>query len=111
MEITHTSFKHCELLKIKGRIDSATAPELSKAIEDLNKAGHHKLVIDLNDVEFISSAGLRVLIGAQKECKRYNRGEVYLSSVGPKIHAALDLAGFTLLFKIFKDALTAVGNF
>lgn len=111
MEIIHTSLKHCDLLKVKGRIDSATSPDLLKAIETVNKAGIFKLVIDLSEVDFISSAGLRVLIGAQKECRRYNRGEVYLASVSPKIHAALDLAGFTLLFKIFKDPLAAVGNF
>ena len=111
MEITKTSFKHCDLIKVKGRIDSATAPELSKVVDGIIKAGHYRLVIDLAEVDFVSSAGLRVLIGAQKECRRYNRGEVYLSSVGPKIHAAFDLAGFTLLFKIFKDALTAVGSF
>jgi len=111
LEITTTAFKHCDLIKVKGRIDSSTAPDLEKAINDLLKAGHYKLVIDLGDVDFISSAGLRVLIGAQKVCRRYNRGEVYLSSVNPKCQAALDLAGFTLLFKIFKDAITAVGNF
>lgn len=111
MEIIHTSLKHCDMLKVKGRIDSATAPDLQKSIEGINKSGHFKIVIDLSEVDFISSAGLRVLIGAQKECRRYNRGEVYLAAVSPKIHAALDLAGFTLLFKIFKDPTSAVGNF
>jgi anti-sigma B factor antagonist len=111
MELTRTSFKHCDLIKVKGRIDSSTSPELSKKIEEITKSGRFKLIIDLADVDFISSAGLRVLIGAQKTCRRYNRGEVYLSAVSSKIQAALDLAGFTLLFKIFKDALTAVGSF
>jgi anti-sigma B factor antagonist len=59
----------------------------------------------------MSSAGLRVLINAQKTCRRYNRGEVVLAAIPANIHSALDLAGFIPLFKIFDDTLTGVGNF
>ncbi len=59
----------------------------------------------------MSSAGLRALINTQKVCKRYNRGELVLVGVPDNIRAALDLAGFIPLFKIFDDVLTAVGNF
>jgi len=59
----------------------------------------------------MSSAGLRALINAQKVCKRYNRGELVLVAVPENIRAALDLAGFIPLFKIYDDVLTAIGNF
>ncbi len=111
MQINKTAYKHCDLVEVKGRVDSATAPDLSKSIESLTKNGHHKIVLDLSGVDFISSAGLRVLIMAQKECRRYNRGEVFLAAVSPKVQSALDLAGFNTLFKIYKDVLPAVGSF
>jgi anti-sigma B factor antagonist len=111
MQVNTVAYKHCDLVEVKGRVDSATAPDLSKSIESLTKNGHHKIVVDMNAVDFISSAGLRVLISTQKECRRYNRGEVVLAAVSPKVQSALDLAGFNTLFKIYKDVLSAVGSF
>ncbi|HHY89513.1 MAG TPA: STAS domain-containing protein [Chloroflexi bacterium] len=111
MEITHTAFKHSDLLKISGRIDSATSPQLADALSKITDNGGYRIVLDLSEVSFISSAGLRVLISAQKTCKRYNRGEVVLAAVPANIMAALELAGFTTLFKIFPETLEAVGSF
>jgi anti-sigma B factor antagonist len=110
MEITTTSYKHCELVKVSGRIDSATAPQLAKTLDEITDSGKFKIVLDLADVEFMSSAGLRVLIGTQKNCKRYNRGEVVLSAVPKRIYDALELAGFVPLFKFYDNVLDAVGS-
>jgi anti-sigma B factor antagonist len=111
MEITAQEFKHCDLFKVTGRVDSATAPEFLKALEDANNNGRFKLVIDMSELEYMSSAGFRALLAAQRNCKRYNRGEVVLVSVPERIHDALELAGFTELFKTFDDPLAAVGSF
>ena len=111
MKVTTNQFKRCDLVKVKGRIDSYTAPELANALEAINQAGRFKIVLDMSEVEYISSAGLRVLISAQKTCKRWNRGEVVLAQVPKRIYDALDLAGFVPLFKIFDDVTEAVGSF
>lgn len=110
MEITSMQYKHCDLVKPTGRIDSATAPQLAKILDEITNSGRFKIVLDLTDVDFMSSAGLRVLISTQKTCKRYNRGEVVLASVPKRIHDALDLAGFIPLFKFFDNPLDAVGT-
>jgi len=68
-------------------------------------------VIDMSQLEYMSSAGFRALLAAQRNCKRYNRGEVVLALVPDRIREALELAGFTELFKTFDDLLTAVGHF
>ena len=111
METTITNYKHCDLVKIKGRIDSATAPQFADTIQSITDQGRFKLALDISELDFISSAGLRVLINTQKTCKRYNRGEVVLAGVPKNIYAALDLSGFTQLFQIFDDVTGAVGNF
>jgi anti-sigma B factor antagonist len=111
MEIFTTTYKHCDLFKVMGRVDSSTAPELSDKLMAAVEHGHHKIILDFSELEFISSAGLRVMISIQKICKRYNRGEVVLASIPPNIYSALDLAGFTSFFKIFKDDVSAVGSF
>jgi anti-sigma B factor antagonist len=111
MEINTTRYKHSDLVKVDGRIDSATAPKLADALNAIIEEGRYKIVIDMSEVDFISSAGLRVLVNSQKTCRRYNRGEIVLTNVPSNIFSALDLAGFTTLFKIFDDNLTAVGSF
>lgn len=111
MEILHNELKRCDVIKIKGRIDSSTAPKFAEEVNEIVEAGRFRIVMDMEELDFISSAGLRVLIGTQKTCKRYNRGEVVLANVPETIMASLELAGFTPLFKIFDNAVSAVGNF
>lgn len=111
MDITTSQYKHCDLVEASGRIDSLTAPKLAETMESLTNAGRHKIVFNMNNVEYMSSAGLRVLISTQKTCKRYNRGEVVLACVPERIYEALDLAGFVPLFKFFDDVTAAVGYF
>ncbi|HBG74120.1 MAG: hypothetical protein A2X25_08010 [Chloroflexi bacterium GWB2_49_20] len=111
MEITTQQYKHCDLISVKGRIDSYTAPRLGEAIESINNAGRYKIVLDLSGLEFMSSAGFRTMLMGQRNCKRYNRGEIVLASLPKRTQEALDLTGFTPLFKSFADLTSAVGNF
>jgi anti-sigma B factor antagonist len=111
MEITTKHYKHCDLLSLKGKVDSYTAPDLTKAIEMLNHDGQFKIVLDLGELEYMSSAGFRALLIGQRNCKRYNRGEMILAAVPKKIMDALELTGFTPLFRIFDDVIAAVGSF
>ena len=111
MEITTQEFKHCDLIKVYGRVDSATAPDFSKALEKANNDGKFKIVVDMSELEYMSSAGFRALLATQRNCKRYNRGELVLVGVPERIREALELAGFTELFKTFDDPIEAVGSF
>ena len=111
MEITTKEFKHCNLVTLSGRVDSATAPQFTQAMDRMIDKGVYKFVIDMNELEYMSSAGFRALLSAQRTCKRYNRGEVILAAVPARIREALELAGFTELFKTFPDPLEAVGSF
>ena len=111
METVVKEFKHCNVIEIQGRVDSSTASQLTKTLEKVTHDGYYKLVLDMSGLEYMSSAGFRALLAAQRNCKRYNRGEVVLASVPVLICEALELAGFTELFKTYDDALTAVGSF
>jgi anti-sigma B factor antagonist len=111
MEITIKKYKHCDLLSVQGKVDSYTAPELTKAFEKINQDGQYKIVLDMGNLEYMSSAGFRALLIGQRNCKRYNRGEVVLAAPPKKIMDALELTGFTPLFRVFDDVTTAVGSF
>jgi anti-sigma B factor antagonist len=111
MAITTTEFKRCHLVKMDGRIDSNTGDALLKVFNSLNENDHYKIVFDMSGVDFMSSKGWWVLIETQKACRRYNRGELVLAGVQEKILSSLDLVGMSHYFKIYKDAVSAVGQF
>jgi len=111
MELTTEQLKRCDLVKAAGRIDSQAAPQLAEALNAITEAGRFKIVLDMSGADFISSAGLRVLIDVQKTCKRWNRGQLVLAAVPERIYETLDLTGFVPLFNIFDDVLHAVDSF
>ena len=111
MEITTKELKRVILVAPTGRIDHQSAPELQKALDDLINQGQFKLVLDLSGVNYISSAGLRVLLAARKAVKRWNRGDLRLAHIQPYVRDTLDLVGFTRIFEIYDDVVDAVGSF
>lgn len=111
MDVTVKQFKHCDLVSASGRIDSSTSPKLADAMEKIQGESRFKIVLDLGNVDFMSSAGFRVLIAAQRNCKRFNRGEVVLANIPANINSALELAGFDTIFRRFPDVTAAVGSF
>lgn len=111
IEINHTRLKRVDLVQLGGRIDSNSAPELEKVLQGIMDDDRYRIVLNMKDVSFTSSACLRVMIAALKQAKRWNRGDVRLSEVPPKIKEVLELAGVERLFKIYDDDVMAVGSF
>jgi anti-sigma B factor antagonist len=98
-------------VKASGRIDGSNATKIEEILASLTEASKFKIVFDMNEVNFMSSAGWWVLIRTQKVCKRYKRGELVLACVDPKIRSSLDMVGMGSYFKIFDDITSAVGSF
>lgn len=111
MEVISTEYKRCDVVKASGRVDSNTAPQLEEALNKILEASRYKIVIDMTDVNFMSSKGWWVLIDTQKKCKRYKRGEVVLVKVRENIRESLDLVGMGNYFQMFDDLTAAVGSF
>ncbi len=111
MEITRTQHQCCDLYKVTGRIDSYTAPNVAEALAQSTNDGRYKLVLDLSSVDYISSAGLRVMLSAQKTCKQSGKGELVLSGVTRRVLDTLEIAGFVPLFKFFNDAEASIARF
>lgn len=111
MDINKTHYKRCSLLAAVGRVDGLTAPKLEEEFNGLIDSGNYKLIFDMSEVDFMSSAGWWVLIETQKKCKRYNRGELVLANVKDRIRSSLNLVGMGSYFKIFEDVTSAVGQF
>ncbi|MBQ5389531.1 MAG: STAS domain-containing protein [Clostridia bacterium] len=79
------------IIEVAGRLDTLTASSLDKAInEDIGEVKH--LVLDLKHLEYISSAGLRVLLGAQKKMQKI--GSMKVTNVCEAVMEVLEMTGF-----------------
>lgn len=78
-------------ITIIGRLDTSTAPQLEAEIKN-SVAGIEKLVLDFASLEYLSSAGLRVLLGAQKTMNK--QGEMIVKNVNETINEVFEVTGF-----------------
>ena len=79
------------IIELVGRLDTTTAPALDKTInEDIE--GVKNLVLDFNGLEYISSAGLRVLLGAQKKMNKI--GSMKVKNVCEEVMDVFEMTGF-----------------
>ncbi len=111
MEVCVRANDNCDLVDIKGRIDSFTAPRLSKILSEITSHNIYKIILDLSDVSYVSSAGLRVFIDIQNTCKKINQGEVLLVNIPQRVYETLELAGFVPLFKFYNNVTSALAAF
>ena len=85
------------IIEIVGRLDTITAPSLDKTIsEDVTDAKH--LILDLKGMEYISSAGLRVLLGAQKKMQKI--GSMKVINVCAEVMEVFEMTGFADILTI-----------
>ena len=98
------------VMKIKGQIDSETAPELDSALSNLLTDGRNKIVLDLQGLEYMSSAGLRSLVKALKGAQGAG-GNVHLASVPKSIEGILLTVGMMQMFKLYPTGDEAAVGF
>lgn len=79
-------------LALEGRLDTTTAPQLEEALNE-NMDGVDTLVLDMKSLEYVSSAGLRVLLAAQKKMNAV-KGSMVLRNVCEDIKEVFDITGF-----------------
>jgi anti-anti-sigma factor len=87
------------LVEVTGSVDGHTAPDLDKTLKDLVSQGHSRLLIDASQIAFMSSAGLRALVSAQREARRLG-GEVRLSGLTAQVQKLFEVCGLDQLFYV-----------
>jgi len=106
--------KRVVLITVDGRIDSTNASELDDTLKETMNDGHNNLIVNLSEVAYMSSAGLRALVSALRECKK-KRGDLAISDPSARVAEVFELAGLTTgptpLFTIFDNDASAVGSF
>lgn len=97
MTITKTQNGAALTVKVDGRLDTMTAPQLESVVSS-ELGGIEKLVFDFADLEYISSAGLRVLLSAQKTMNA--QGTMTVKNVNELVSEVFEVTGFTDILTI-----------
>ena len=97
MEIIKTQKESTLILALQGRLDTNTAPLLEQTLEE-NLDGVTELILDFEEIDYISSAGLRVLLAAQKRMKK--QGSMKLVNVSEVVNEIFEVTGFLTILKI-----------
>ena len=99
MQIVEERIRGALVMAPSGRVDSVSSIDLERLVVSRIDGGEKRLVLDLAGVEYISSAGLRVLLIAAKRLKEPPAALV-LCGIGPGVRTVLELAGFLPLFSV-----------
>ena len=110
LDISVETFKRVDLVTVAGRVDSSNASQLDSRLKELMDNGRYKIVLELAGVHYMSSAGLRAMVAAVRECKKH-RGDVRLANISERVGEVLKLAGLDAIFQVFDDKTAAVGSF
>jgi anti-anti-sigma factor len=105
MEIDHQVQNEILMIAIKGRLDAASSPEAEQTINKTMEGNEKLLLFDLGALEYLSSGGLRVILGAAKEIKR-REGKVVLCALNPYVDEIFEVSGFKAMIPI-KDTVEA----
>lgn len=110
MEISKSTEKNVQVISLKGRLDSNTSKDLENTFNELLNDNVHNILCDLKELDYISSAGLRVFLKARKNIDK-NNWKMALCSMNDFVYEIFEIAGFLPLFMIFEDREQAVEKF
>ncbi|MBN2355431.1 STAS domain-containing protein [candidate division KSB1 bacterium] len=109
MDIKEEKQSDILILNIAGRIDANTSPALEQKMAEVVDRGEKYIVIDLAEVDYISSAGLRVFFSYLQKLNEVE-GKLCYSGASEKIEELLDIVGFLSVFSLFKTKEDAVAH-
>ncbi|MBI3258416.1 MAG: STAS domain-containing protein [Ignavibacteriae bacterium] len=107
MEMTERKQDGITVLEVRGRLDSNTASQLEEKLQAILVEKEQKLLIDFSHLDFISSAGLRVLLWGMKTV-RAAKGKLALSSLKTNVKEVFEVSGFNAALPYFMGMEDAV---
>ncbi len=110
MQITQKQEGEVHIFSLKGDFDYNSAGEVEHGLDLGISQGARKLLVDLDGTEYMSSAGLKVLLKIEKKLKK-EKGQIRLCCLRPHVKEVFDAAGFTQIFKIYSTAQEGINSF
>lgn len=110
LDITTRTIADIGIINLHGFLDAHTAPLFEESIERHIENKTFKIIVNLNQLNYISSAGLGIFMSFIEEI-RENNGDLRLCELSQKVFNIFDLLGFPLLFQIFDNEQEAIASF
>lgn len=110
MEIEFNKIENVTVLKLKGRADISNASKLENMCKKILEQNAKDIIIDGTQLEFISSAGLRVLLKLAKEVKK-RQGRLATAHVNDLVRNIFEISGFVELFPIYDSVTEGISHF
>ena len=110
MEITQRVEGDITVFLPDGRIDTLAADEMDQALQAAVAGGNHKIVVDMSEVDYISSAGLRSLAAVLVKC-RDEGGDMKLAALNERVTRVFNIIGFDLLMSVHGTSDAAIADF
>ena len=107
MNISESKQGNVTILKVQGKLDAMSSPELDKRLAGLVENGTRQIALDLAGLEYVSSAGLRVFLSAAKRLQQV-QGKLALANLSAQVQQIFDIAGFESILPVFKTVNEAV---
>jgi len=109
-EVSKSENGDVSILYLKGYLDAHTAPDLETEFKKLVDAKKYNIIVNFQDLSYISSAGLGVFMGFIEDIRK-NGGDIKLTDMKPKIYRVFDLLGFPTLYDILDEEAKALEKF
>lgn len=100
MEINLEKSNDVSIIELKGRLDVTTSSDLEEVFTKLLDEGRTKILVECRQLEYISSAGLRVLLTAAKQFNKIS-GQITLAGLSQNVKQVFEISGFTSIFPIY----------
>ncbi len=110
IEIAIESSAQYDIVRVRGRLDALTALSLEKVLDELRVRGRTQLLMDFAQVDYLSSAGMRVLLSAAKKLK-VKGGKCLFCAINEDVMEMIKMAGFEQILNIYlteHDALAVI---
>jgi len=107
MQISTRTSSDIHIVAITGSLDSTTSPEAQKSL-DAVLAGAKKVALDFSELDYISSAGLRILLGAAKQL-RASGGKLGMFGLNQSVKEVFEISGFASILPIYPSEAEALG--
>jgi anti-sigma B factor antagonist len=110
MQVTEKRQGDIVVLAVEGRLDSSNSDQFEKQLLSMVERGDVRFVLDFGGLDYISSAGLRVLLKAAKELKK-KEGHLCLCALRDYVREVFDMSGFATFLPIHSSLETSIRSF
>ena len=110
MNISTTNIESVAVVRLQGNLDTSTSSHAEESLNQLIEGGAAKILVNFADVDFVSSAGLRILLATAKKLSGVG-GSLRISNLNESVSEVFDISGFSTILHVFGSEEDALQGF